>query len=86
MTDLTFHKPARRRVRWLIRAIVWLTTLARLRHRFTDYEDGPGRRPKSRHPLRRAANRQTRQIMKLWVAILGNSPDGTCKTGDNYAT
>jgi hypothetical protein len=105
MTDPTFHKPARRRVRRLIRAfkrtfpnapptlgkkiirssytrggiarrctnrsdqtIAWLTTLAWLRHHRTDYDRQVAQTNNSNQhaALRRAANRQARQIMKRW--------------------
>lgn len=49
------------------RAIVWLTTLAWLRHHQTDYDNQLACcHPEQQDPIRRAANRQARQIMKSW--------------------
>jgi hypothetical protein len=46
------------------RAIVWLATLAWLRHHRTDYDRQLAQADDPTCHLRRAANRQARQIMK----------------------
>ncbi len=50
-------------------AIVWLATLAWLRHHRTDYEHEltqNSNNPEQQACIRRAANRQARRIMKSW--------------------